>query len=216
MELKGKKMLFLGDSITEGAGTSDLSHVYWRVLGECTGAEVHGYGIGGTRIARQLVPSNERWDRHFGSRVEEMEPQADVVVVFGGTNDYGHGDAPLGTMADREDNTFYGALHSLCRKLISRYPEAVIVFITPLHRLNENQVLNERGIRNQAPLDTYAEIVREVAAYYGLPVCDLRRISGIQPELEEQRVAFMPDGLHPNDAGNARLAERLTAFLRAL
>ena len=82
MELKGKKIAFLGDSITEGTGASSLEHVYWKVLERQTGAECHGYGIGGTRIAPQRTKSAEdRWDQYFGSRVDEMIPDADVVVV---------------------------------------------------------------------------------------------------------------------------------------
>ena len=54
------------------------------------------YGIGGTRIARQSKQSaEERWDKDFCSRVATMQDEADAVVVFGGTNDYGHGDTPL-------------------------------------------------------------------------------------------------------------------------
>lgn len=68
-----------------------------------------------------------------------MEPEADVIVVFGGTNDFGHGDAPLGTMSDRTPYTFYGACHVLIRKLLERYPEAELVFMTPLHRYVEER-----------------------------------------------------------------------------
>ena len=48
MELKGKKVAFLGDSITEGYGASGVDKTYWSILGQETGAEVFGYGIGGT------------------------------------------------------------------------------------------------------------------------------------------------------------------------
>ena len=47
MELKGKKICFLGDSITEGAVASKIENCYWKKLGEKTGANVLGFGIGG-------------------------------------------------------------------------------------------------------------------------------------------------------------------------
>ena len=217
MELKGKKILFLGDSITEGCGTSGPEHFYWSVVGQKTGAVCRGYGIGGTRIARQHRPSPDpRWDRDFISRVEEMDPEADIVMVLGGTNDYGHVDAPLGRPADRTPDTFYGAMHTLCRLLIEKYPAAVIVFMTPTHRLDEEKLINEQGVRNVATLGEYAQVIREVAEEHGLPVCDLRRISGINPAIEAQKTRYMPDGLHPNDAGAARMAERIVEFLKAL
>lgn len=36
MVLNGKTLLFLGDSITEGAGTSDISNVYWKQFEKTT------------------------------------------------------------------------------------------------------------------------------------------------------------------------------------
>ncbi len=218
MDLKGKKIAFLGDSITEGHGTTSEEYTFWNVLAKRTGAQSYGYGIGGTRIAPQRKPSeNPIFDLYFGSRVDEMIPDADIVVGFGGTNDYGHGDAALGTMADRTEDTFYGSLHLLMRKLIERYPEALIVFMTPLHRLGESgRDYNERGVRNTADLRAYVDAIIEVAAYYGIPVLDLFRVSGIQPEIPAIRERYMPDGLHPSDAGHERIADRLIGFLEKL
>ena len=214
MELKGKKILFLGDSITEGHGTSSVQKTYWSLLAARDGVEAVGYGIGGTRIARQKFPSIEsKWDKDFLSRVESMEDKADVVVVFGGTNDYGHGDAPLGSMDDRDATSFYGALHCLYQALLKKYPAAQIVVMTPLHRQGENNLYNEFGFRNVASLGTYVKIIGEVAEFYALPVLDLYSLSGIQPELPLLRERYAPDGLHPNDEGHERIYRLLREFL---
>ena len=54
MELKGKKINFLGDSITEGVGASEEQFMYPNVIAaECGLAAARNYGISGTRIARQ-------------------------------------------------------------------------------------------------------------------------------------------------------------------
>jgi len=212
MNLKGIKANFLGDSITEGVGVPSVEYTYWNVLKEKFGlAEARGYGISGTRFARQKEPTvrNLSFDRDFCSRVEEMDPDADLVVVFGGTNDFGHGDAPIGNFNDRTPVSFYGACHTLMTSLIRRFPTAVIVFMTPLHRAMEQQ-------EGKAPLRDYVAIIREVAEFYGLPVMDLYANGGIQPQLEEQKKAFAPDGLHPNIAGAARIADRLGYFLQSL
>ena len=214
MELKGKKILFLGDSITEGHGTSSVQKTYWSLLSSRDGAEVTGYGIGGTRIARQKLPSEEaKYDQHFVSRVEGMESKADMVVVFGGTNDYGHGDAPIGTPLDRTDSTFYGALHCLYLALLKKYPAAQIVVMTPLHREGENNLLNDFGLRNVGFLSDYVRIIKEVAAFYALPVLDLYSLSGIQPDVPLLKERYAPDGLHPNDAGHERIYRLLREFL---
>ncbi len=49
MELQGKKINFLGDSITEGTGASSYETSYVSVFGRQSGAAVRNYGIGGTR-----------------------------------------------------------------------------------------------------------------------------------------------------------------------
>lgn len=217
MDLAGKKIAFLGDSITEGCGTSSLEHVFWNVLGQKTGAQVYGYGIGGTRIAPQRVPSEPQFDQDFISRVDSMIPDADVVVVFGGTNDFGHGDAPFGTRSDRTAETFCGALHVLLTKLCERYPAAQLVLMTPTHRLGEDDsVLNERGVRRCGSLRTYVQAIRDAAEDFAVPVLDLFRVSGIQPSVPVLRETYMPDGLHPNDAGHAIIADKLIGFLHTL
>ena len=217
MNIQNKKILFLGDSITEGYGPQDINNVYWKRLERSCGCISVGYGISGTRIARQQKPSPDpREDQYFRSRVASMDPDADVVVVFGGTNDYGHGDAALGCFDDRTDDTFYGALHNLYLDLIDKYPTAQLVVLTPLHRVEENQPYNTWGFRNVGCLEDYVNIIMEVAGYYGIPVLDLHRVSGIQPEVSALREAYAPDGLHPNDAGHELIHSRLKNFLETL
>ena len=216
MELKGTKINFLGDSITEGAGTSSHDKMFTMLIEREYGAICQNYGIGGTRIARQKTPTEEKWDRDFISRVPEMDNDADIVVVFGGTNDFGHGDAPLGTMSDRTPYTFYGALHCLYTALTEKYPDVPVVILTPLHRLNED---SPKGDNTPAPVGTlkeYVNIIREVAEYYSLPVLDLFKESGLQPKIPVIQQKYVPDGLHPNDDGNAILAHKIARFLETL
>lgn len=216
MDLNGKKINILGDSITEGVGTRGAPYRYIDRIADALGAECRNYGISGSRIAMQRVPSaNPRFDLYFASRVEQMDADADVVIVFGGTNDFGHGDAPIGCMADRTPETFYGALHDLYTRLIERYPDKLIVIATPLHRWNEE---NPRGDCKPADVGTlreYVQIIRQVAEWYSLPVLDLFAMSGLQPCLPVHRQRFVPDGLHPNDEGHVILAQKFVSFLRS-
>ncbi|NLD87392.1 MAG: SGNH/GDSL hydrolase family protein [Clostridiales bacterium] len=217
MELKGKKIVFLGDSITEGHGTTDVEHHFVTLVGkwgECR--EVKNYGIGGTRFAKQLAPSAEpRWDKDFCGRIEELDEDAGIVVVFGGTNDFGHGDAPIGRFNDRSLYTFYGACHHIMTRMHERFPGKPMLILTPLHRLcEENQKGNE--FKNIVTLSTYVAIIREMAEYYSIPVLDLYAESGIQPKIDIIREKFCPDGLHPNDAGHVLLAEKIFARLKSM
>ena len=217
MNIQNKKILFLGDSITEGYGPQDINNVYWKRLERNEGCISVGYGISGTRIARQQKPSADpREDMYFRSRVADMDKDADVVIVFGGTNDYGHGDAAMGCFDDRTDDTFYGALHNLYCDLIAKYPNAQLVVMTPLHRVGECKDYNDFGVRCVGALEDYVDVICQVAGYYGIPVLDLHRVSGIQPENPVLREAYTPDGLHPNDAGHALIYSRLKGFLETL
>ena len=218
MELKNMRIGFLGDSITEGHGVAEPQNIFWNRIAAETGAECFGYGIGGTRIAPQHGGQDDpRWALYFGSRVDEMEKDLDMIVVFGGTNDFGHGDAPLGTPQDRDESTFYGAYHVLLNKLFARYPGAEVVVMTPLHRLGEeNMTYNEFGMRRSANLEGYVDAIKEIAKFYSVPVLDLFAVGGMNPIVPVQKELFMPDGLHPNDRGHARIAQRLIGFLKAL
>lgn len=213
MKLEGKKVWFIGDSITEGVGTScDEARFTEVIKRNAKLAEIKNYGISGTRIARQqtINPESEHMDvNSYCERFDKMDDGADIVVVFGGTNDYGHGDAPFGTSEDRTMDTYCGALHYLMSGLITKFPTATIVFMTPIHREDEN-VLNES---NHLSLKPYVDKIKETAEYYSIPVLDLYAIGGICPDIPAQKEAFCPDGLHPNDAGNIMIADRLQAFL---
>lgn len=219
MKLEGKKVNFLGDSITEGAGTSAPDKKFSEILlRDYHLAASRNYGIGGTRIARQTAPAPEGipWNHDFCMRVDEMDSDADIVVIFGGTNDFGHGDAPVGVMTDRTPETFCGAVHYLFEHAITRYPEALIVVVTPLHRHNEDNPCGDWKTEPVAVLKEYVDIIRATAEEYSLPVLDLYRVSGLQPKVSAIRERYMPDGLHPNDAGHILLSSRIAHFIESL
>ena len=212
MEIKGKKINFLGDSITEGVGVSAPDKKYVEVFArKFEPALVRNYGISGTRFARQINPTlnNPRFDLDFCSRVCEMDEDADIVIVFGGTNDYGHGDAPFGVFSDRTPDTFYGACHTLMTSLINRFPNAAIVFMTPLHRATENRA-------ERPSLIEFVKAIREVAEFYNLPILDLYNESGMNTDTEENSKKHFDDGLHPNDLGHRILAEKVAEFLEKM
>ena len=210
MELKGKIINFLGDSITEGVGASKSENKYVSVFERLTGAKANNYGISATRIAHQHVSTHGIVDTQaFTARFMDMSDDADAVVVFGGTNDFGHGDAPIGSFTDRTNGTFYGACHVLFEGLVKKYLGKPIVIMTPLHRRNELDPKENNG----AVFKTYVDVIREVAEYYSLYVLDLYATSGLQPAIPEVKVNYMPDGLHPNDKGHAVLGYRVAKFL---
>lgn len=208
MEIKGLKINFLGDSITQGVGVEDKENdCFVSIIRNQYGAVCRNYGIGGTRIARKVTPSaTPVHDLDYCGRYDQMDDDADMIFVFGGTNDFGHGDAPIGKPTDRTPYTFYGALHTLFTGLINKYPKSKICIITPLHRLAEEN--------NNGKLIDFVKTIREVAEFYSLPVLDLYANLGINPQVPIMKETYMPDGLHPNAEGYKVIAEKVVAFIQ--
>ena len=79
MEISGKVFNFLGDSITQCIGASSYEKCFVALFAAAhPDAIVNNYGLGGTRIAPQIVPSSiPQHDRDFASRVKDMDERAD-------------------------------------------------------------------------------------------------------------------------------------------
>ncbi len=225
MQLEGKVIDFLGDSITEGVGVSDrennrYDHVLQR---ECNLKAVYNYGIGGTRLAHQSVPSEKaRFDLCFCGRAYDLNPEADIVIVYGGVNDYLHGDAPFGKMGDRTPATFCGAVWFLMNFLKETYQRQTIVFMTPAHccpggHATDQLPSTDPHKRSDArAVVEYVDVILQTAKQFAIPVLDLYRTLGIDPNREEDRLKYTADGLHFNDDGHRILAHCLKNFLEML
>ncbi len=218
MELKGKIINFLGDSITEGVGVEDLNNRYDNRLKEATGAAcVNNYGISGTRIAHQRKSSEKpRFDLCFCGRAWDLNKDADIVVVFGGTNDYGHGDAPFGSMADNTPDTYCGAVEYLMNLLKELHTDAQIVFMTPARREGDLNPSADASKTEAKPLADYVGIIKIKGKEHGIAVLDLYENLGVNPNDAKEKEMLAPDGLHFNDDGHKIIAECLMDFLKNL
>ena len=224
MELKGKIVDFLGDSITEGVGVTDrATNRYDNVMKRRYGLlAVYNHGIGGSRLAHQTKPSvKPRHDLCFCGRAYDLNREADIIVVYGGVNDYLHGDAPIGKPGDMTPATFYGAVRFLMNFLRTEYAGKTVVFMTPARLDYEgndgSRPSNDpRKIEGALPLLEYTKIIKETARLFDIPVLDLYEKLGIDPTDREQCEKYTVDGLHFNDEGQHFIAERLGEFLLAL
>lgn len=215
----GKNAIFVGDSITYGANCEGSK--YWELLKdslELNSAE--GMGVSGSCISStsdygtDYEPLTDRYD---------TIPQADLITIFMGTNDYGH-DTPLGTIEDTTDVSFYGALNVIIPALLTNHPDATIVFITPIHRYGygTNSSTGEAHTFDHIPngaghtLGDYVNAILEVCEKYSVPVIDLYSNLDLDPSAEEVREYYMEDGLHPNSAGHRLIADYLNHALTDL
>ena len=209
------KINFLGDSITEGACATASGMRYSSLACQMLGAEENNYGIGGTRIAKQKNPKPNAWkdDKDFITRAPTMDKDADFTFVFGGTNDYGHGDVPLGCIDDETEYTFYGALKQLVEYLLSVYGKQKLCFILPIHRYNEDNPFGEgnKAVAG-ASLSAYVQAEKEVFECYGVEYLDF---SGLFPiPMVNTGDDLTADGLHPNNKGHELLAKAIVQYFQ--
>jgi lysophospholipase L1-like esterase len=218
----GKNIAVLGDSVAAGYGLAEPSEQCFisLVKNKLGMANAFNYGMPSTKVAT-VTPG----DNSFTQRYAAMDNSADIILISNpGYNDYGNSlslngliAAPFGTMADRTDISFYGALHVLFSGLMAKYVGKTIVVCTALHRIavffapGDDSVVNPETGKN---LKQYVEAVREVAEYYGLPVLDFYKgLNNINPNIAALRTAYMPDGLHPNEEGHQIIANAICSYL---
>lgn len=225
MNVKGFKVNFLGDSITEGACVADIPNCrydnYVAKLLELS--KVNNYGIGGSRLAHQSYPSaNPRYDLCFCGRAYNMDTTADMVVVYGGVNDYIHGDAPFGEIGDTVPATFCGAVYYLMNFLCNTYKDKPIIFMTPsrcfLRHEVDDLVPSVHAAKRVVgkPLKDYVDVILETAKQFDIKTLNLYSDLGVDPHVPEQFEKYTADGLHLNNQGHILLAEKLKEFIESI
>ncbi len=189
------KINALGDSITYGDKLKNREQAYPYVFSNMAGAvKLNNYGWNGSSMAG---PHPDR----FIDRYPTMDPDANLILVLGGTNDYGEfnkAGTPVGAMGDLTPDTFYGSLNLLMCGLQQMYPDGEIVFMTPLRRVGYM-----RRNQNGYYLNQYAFAIQDMASFWGIRVIDLFN----EPELDfsSRQATYLVDGLHPNATGHALL-----------
>ena len=200
--LENNKILinFLGDSITQGLKWQK-KEIFCYYLSKWLNIKVNNQGVHSTRIARQ-----DGDDKDFNYRLKDLDDKADFTFIFGGTNDYGMGEAELGDINSDSYYTFYGALKNLVKNLLKKFNNDKICFILPLSRFEENKIIKHGTLSN------YREIIKEI--------CDLNKIDYL--DLCEQlpipniggKSEYFKDGLHPNKKGHKLIAKNIIKYLK--
>lgn len=207
----GKIFSIIGDSMV--AGDNSGGYPWHSYMKELLGFETLNVdGIGGTCITRGE-------NNCFLDRYKRLNPDADLIGIWGGQNDMGHS-LPLGNIDSTEETTFYGALKSLCSGLIEKYPGKNIFFITPTPR-NYNMFpadgcpKGQRTNKNGNTLIEYVNAIIEVCnGIYNIPVLDLYH-NTVYAESTSVCSEILTDGLHFNKKGHKDiLAKRISGFVK--
>ena len=210
----------LGDSLTEGVGARTPDKAFPEVLSRLTGAKVNNYGVAGSRITDITVDYTN--PASFVDRMYSMEKTADLVIVFGGTNDFWFGDCPIGERTDSKPNTFYGALNTMLPYLKNAYPAAELVLMVPYQQSKDADETHSYqrstyGDYGSGTFSQYRVAMLDRCQYYKIPVLDLyadyELNMAVNREALEMYGNYLCDGCHLNDAGYNLLARKLYQFI---
>ena len=199
----GKTVTFIGDSITYGIGLENQTNQYWMHLQKNMAlGSVQNKGVSGSCVSTQGTRGLDR--QPLAMRVNSFF-STDIFIIFMSTNDFGC-DVPIGTMEDTQDVSFMGAWNFTLNTLKTRHPDTKILLMTPLPRYSKK--INALNLK----LDDYVDALREIAQAHELPLIDLYTMMADE-FTEENCEKYMPDKLHPNEAGHRLMAERIQAWL---
>ena len=218
----GKKLVAIGDSITYGTGLLGTEIPWAKQVASMLNMTFVNYGIGGSEIA--LNKANSPYNP-MCVRYAEMDDDADLIIVAGGTNDWGHitgnvsiaeNEYLMGKFGDTEITTFYGALDTMCRGLLTKYVGKTVFFMTPIKRYSASTypyyTKNKRGYT----LEDYANAIKKVCGFYGIPVLDMFNGCSLNPIIEAIKTAYITDGTHPNFAGHRIMARQVAGYISSL
>lgn len=213
--LKGRSILFFGDSLTSGYGLSLFSQSWNGMLRTNYGMNVTSWSVPASTFA---VSNNHGY--RPGGYYEPMCRRGiptgsyDVIYVAGGGNDW-YCEIPLGTdPASRSEKNFMGALNVTLDRLREAHPKALLLCSTSW---------NSTGSKNGLGLttDDYSAAMMTVCESRGIPcfrACD-PVVSGFDAAskwVRQQYFLTESDYWHLNVAGHKRFLEIIAPWLQEM
>lgn len=207
---------FLGDSITFGYGLCNKENRYSTLVSQELKMEELNYGITGTLVAKTSVNLTDEKD--FLSRAYLID-DADIAVIFGGTNDYFWSDKPIYGAGERY---FESAVRTIAERVKVKRDEKITLFVTPYphngignfyggNTWDESNRHDTSEINyNGHTLKEYVDVIVNVCNEQGIPCLNLFDDFGFSWQ------EHTSDGCHPNEAGHILLAKVITEKIKTL
>lgn len=202
---KNKKITCFGDSIT----AQNQWQPYVQQYFDCT---MINKGVGGTTVhnngVREVIEGVER-DSWMCSddRINLIPTDSDVILCFGGANDWGYPSMEMGTTGDGNliDSKFKNAYSLMLKKIINRCPNARIITMTPIGGRTSTANANEDKEYEYGGrvINDFSLAVQEVSQYFGIPCINIHGESGISTL---NHTTYIADIIHPNSEGGKLIA----------
>ena len=211
--ISNKKVVFLGDSITQNAViNSDKFKGFISLLGENVdqNTELIGKGIGGDKVSDLLT--------RYRDDVIKLNP--DMVFIYIGVNDVWHKyDYGTGTDIDLYEN----GLRQIITDLKENGVEVILCTPTVIGEnkgeftlVNQFKDIETMEIMNN-DLDDYSDVIRKLSREFDTKLLDLRKIfmqyiSENNPKNKSKGV-LTTDGVHLNNIGSKLIADEMIKFI---
>ena len=208
-----KKVIFLGDSITQNAViNSEKFKGFISLLEENIdqNTELIGKGIGGDKVSDLLT--------RYRDDVIKLNP--DMVFIYIGINDVWHKyDYGTGTDIDLYENGLRQIITDLKEngvKVILCTPTVIGENKGEFTLVNQFKDIETMEIMNN-DLDDYSDIIRKLSREFDTKLLDLRKIfmqyiSENNPENKSKGV-LTTDGVHLNNIGSKLIADEMIKFI---
>jgi lysophospholipase L1-like esterase len=211
-----KRIVFIGDSITEGimgAVTSHNRHISYTdyVQSNLHFSNCLNHGKGGMLFS--YYGGDEMSIDYNFDNVTNID--SDVIVVFAGINDYlcASDNKRFGNIDDTVSTAGYcGSVRSFMKKLQRYYSDRDVFFVMMYDVMPESDP-NYSDVTGELTLNDYLDVQRKLANEYGFNVIDLYSIGYMDCTDAESEEYFLNDSIHPNDTGNIMLGEHIAAEL---
>lgn len=139
----------------------------------------------------------------------------DVIIILGGTNDFGHG-VPVGTWggdADlpEEDNNFRAAYANMLMKIHAQYPLAKVYCCSLINR-ETDLVPGSMEKKHGQYLTAFNTAIRQIAPMINCTLIDLESCGLNQYNMSTYMADYDPTdhhAVHPNSEGMRLMAERI-------
>ena len=219
----GKKIGFIGDSITAGVGASTSSQRYATVLANMLGAVEVNRAVSGTVLCT---------GGHRTCNIDKLTANnltgCSVVLIMMGINDWDQARSTyygLGEYGSTDTTTIYGAVDMWCKRIdeirkTEGFENTKFYFITPIVTSWNNSAGGSNWDQNKTNIHGFklrdlCQAIINVCADYDVPVLDMNKYSGIyyNSATDNTTGLYFGDGIHPNSAGHEQIAKALYDYL---
>lgn len=230
---KGKKLSILGDSISTYAGflpsgqkpyytgsncgVSSVDDTWWKKLMNALGMTLCvNNSWSGTRVT--TVDGEEKAGCMTRcQRLHTAPSNPDVIIVDMGTNDLNYPNTQMGTYDGTQDfpadtSTFREAYAIMLNKILTAYPDAE-VWVGTLMQCERQGIVAfpERNPTTGVTINVFNDVIREIAALFGVRVIDFNRCGITYQNLSRCTGDYNQEtqyGLHPNAQGHSLMANQ--------